>query len=59
MRPDLFDFPECHRLRGSEQRVRQDHRPCLFSAVGGDSEGAFYLDPMLRNIPINEVGRLR
>jgi hypothetical protein len=48
LRPDLFDFPECRCLRGSEQRIRQDHRRCLFSPIGGDPEGALYLDPMLR-----------
>ena len=55
----LFDFPECRRLCGSEQRIRQDHRRSLFTAIGGDPEGAFYPDLMLRNTPTNEVGRLR
>jgi hypothetical protein len=49
LRPDLFDFPECRRLCGSEQRIRQDHRPSLFTAIGGDPEGAFYPDLMSRN----------
>src|ERR1700734_1242422 len=43
LRPDLFDLPECRRLRGGEQRIRQDHRRYLFSAIGGDTEGALSL----------------